>query len=738
MTSSRVLAVVVTGALAAAGILSFPAAAAADTLTVTTEADSGPGSLRQAVFESQPGDTITFASEVQEITLQTPVTIESSVTISGNPGARIQLTRGTPVMDLLVISPEETGVDVTIENVFASGTVDDYGHVVLVEDDSFALHRLVVDNVYVENQQADEGSAIAVFGADIVTILDSTFNGNDAVGSGGAVVVDAVGELEVGNSYFAGNQSGTFGGALAIVAGSDDFTVHDSGFFGNSAWRGGAVAVDGIYGSTASIVDSGFFANSSDGDVLTGAGIGGSIYVGSVENGELGIARSLFASNGAANIGGAIAIGSVFGDAGVVIDASAFGGNVADASIGTSIGVTDVIGRLAITNSSFEAFDDDDPGAVISIGGVIGDGSQLNVLVDHVTVRGRVAVAFGGSGSTNASVRVANSIIDGTDDATATIYTQSAGYDPAIDYNLFTGPDPEAPGQGSHNIFDAGDPQLGEFTYEGGPVPVWFPEAGSPVIDAGDPAYTGTDFDGRGGEFARVAYGRTDIGAAEYDEPFFADVPTSAALFDDIQWMYLRGISTGTPQASGKPLYNPTAAVSRQAFALFLQRFDTEPNNIFSAPVEPYEPPTEATFADAPSTSPFYAPIEWLAGSGITTGTPQSSGKPLFKPLDAVSRQAVALFLARYDEVDLDAIPAGPSFADVPTGGQFSAAIEWMAARGLTTGTPQESGLPLFRPGNAVSRQALAAFLHRLSVSNDAPGGSATAGSWAAERPVEE
>ena len=44
----------------------------------------------------------------------------------------------------------------------------------------------------------------------------------------------------------------------------------------------------------------------------------------------------------------------------------------------------------------------------------------------------------------------------------------------------------------------------------------------------------------------------------------------------------------------------------------------------------------------------------------------------------------------------------------------FYDAVQWMAESGLSTGTPNPPGKPLYKPGNAVTRQAMSAFLHRL------------------------
>src|SRR5690606_37464847 len=121
------------------------------------------------------------------------------------------------------------------------------------------------------------------------------------------------------------------------------------------------------------------------------------------------------------------------------------------------------------------------------------------------------------------------------------------------------------------------------------------------------------------------------------------------------------------------------------AMATFLLRLS---GDAFTAPVEP-------TFADVDSSNPFYEAIEWMAAEGISTGTPQPSGKPLFKPTDPVSRQSMALFLARYAGADISTPPTEQVFADVPVEATTAAAISWMASEGISAGTPQPPALPL-------------------------------------------
>lgn len=53
--------------------------------TVTSDADSGAGSLREALAEANPGDIINFARGLGEIDLQSGLTISKNVIIYGSP-----------------------------------------------------------------------------------------------------------------------------------------------------------------------------------------------------------------------------------------------------------------------------------------------------------------------------------------------------------------------------------------------------------------------------------------------------------------------------------------------------------------------------------------------------------------------------------------------------------------------------------------------------------------------------
>ena len=98
----------------------------------------------------------------------------------------------------------------------------------------------------------------------------------------------------------------------------------------------------------------------------------------------------------------------------------------------------------------------------------------------------------------------------------------------------------------------------------------------------------------------------------------------------------------------------------------------------------------ETTFSDVPETYWAYDEIEWAYDNGYVNGTSAST----FAPGASISRQQVWMILARL---------SGGSPADM------AAAREWAMANDISDGT---------NPGNAVTRQQLAALLFRFAQAN--------------------
>jgi sugar lactone lactonase YvrE len=116
--------------------------------------------------------------------------------------------------------------------------------------------------------------------------------------------------------------------------------------------------------------------------------------------------------------------------------------------------------------------------------------------------------------------------------------------------------------------------------------------------------------------------------------------------------------------------------------------------------------PCEDWYVDVDVDVPFCEAIAWMAAEEVASGWPDGT----FRPRLPVSRQTMAAWLYRASGSPTFSPPDSPSFADVPLSHGFFTEIEWLAAAGAATGWPDGT----FRPSAPVSRQGMAAFLHRL------------------------
>jgi hypothetical protein len=113
------------------------------------------------------------------------------------------------------------------------------------------------------------------------------------------------------------------------------------------------------------------------------------------------------------------------------------------------------------------------------------------------------------------------------------------------------------------------------------------------------------------------------------------------------------------------------------------------------------------TFTDDDG-NPFEPQIEKIAQAGITKGcNPPSNDR--YCPTTSVTRAEMAAFLIRALGWEDSMIPFEDRFADVPAGQWYTPYVETLAALGITTGYPDGT----YRPGAAVSRAEMAAFLAR-------------------------
>lgn len=174
----------------------------------------------------------------------------------------------------------------------------------------------------------------------------------------------------------------------------------------------------------------------------------------------------------------------------------------------------------------------------------------------------------------------------------------------------------------------------------------------------------------------------------------FTDFKPGTQFYDETMWLAHTGITTGWEVGNSRE-YRPTWNIERGAMAAFMYRLAGSPA---------YTPPAQAVFRDVPTNHQFYKEIMWMRSVGITTGWSDGT----FRPNDPISREAMAAFMYR----------AAGSPANTGTGGfwdtgksGFQKEIAWVKNQGISTGYPDGS----FRPLDPVKRDAMAAFMYRLT-----------------------
>lgn len=179
----------------------------------------------------------------------------------------------------------------------------------------------------------------------------------------------------------------------------------------------------------------------------------------------------------------------------------------------------------------------------------------------------------------------------------------------------------------------------------------------------------------------------------------FKDIDRSG-FRTEIEWLHAKGLSTGWSDGT----YRPSASMNRDAMAAFIYRHAGSP---------PFKAPARSPFKDVSTKSQYYKEIAWMEAMGLATGW----GDGTYRPLQSISRDAMAAFMFRYtaDACNLGGAagftaPSTAPFRDVPRGTEFYREIAWMKQTRVSTGWSDRT----FRPLENITREAMAAFVYRV------------------------
>jgi hypothetical protein len=435
---------------------------------------SGPGTILLTKGELEIGEALTVAG---------PGASQLIVDASGNdPTATQNNQDGSRVFSVPGASAalELRGMTITGGDVAgAGGGVRSLGELTLREC------------VLTQNSASSfGGGALAIK----LTAYDSTIDHNTVVvgpssGAGGGIYAS---EMMLERSALLNNTSGGSGGGMHAA---ERLTVRDSVISGNTAFEGGGGAsAAGDIEMTGVVV-----AHNRAERGFRGLFDGGGLFL--VASGNITITGSTFANNFSSASGGAIAAG--LRDSQLTLLHTTVSGNMASRDSGIRGAVVTVRHSTVVNNGIVGV-----SGGLSTGGGIAG----ARITLEHSIVAGNSAPQSGHYDVQGAVTARWSLIGDGRSVSLAETPLGS----PDSNGNLIGG-----------KAHGAIDPKLGPLADNGGPaLPggatflTHAPLAGSPVIDAGDPALVPglggvPEFDQRGAPYSRLTGSRIDIGAVE-------------------------------------------------------------------------------------------------------------------------------------------------------------------------------------------------------------------------------
>lgn len=432
----------------------------AATLTVTSLADAGPGSLRQALADAAAGDTIEFAAALEgPIVLASPLAITRNVVIRGRRSVALD---GGDASRVLTVA---TGVSAALYDVVVQrGFANDGGGI--FSSGNLTLVRCMLR----DNHASDRGGGLFIASGSYL-LEDTDVVDNEAVADGGGLFDLSTGTAVISGSRITGNLSNALGGGIRHVSGRL-LTITGSTIAGNQVattaalWGGGIASQNGVLDIRYSTVSG------------NQAYFGGGVFVHALGQASmLNLSNSIVSGNAANSDGGGI---FVFGATANIVN-STVAHNLAGAGGG----------GIGLQNS--------------------GSGTAT-VGLTHVTVAfNRTETAGGGISLISGSLTLKNTLIAGNvaannADLAAAFISQG--------YNLV-----QSRGTSSGYIAtdrpNGTDPQASFATFNGGPTNTVRLAAASPavnVIPAGNCA--GITIDQRG---YRRPSANCDIGAYEVE-----------------------------------------------------------------------------------------------------------------------------------------------------------------------------------------------------------------------------
>ncbi len=490
------------------------------TLTVNSPLDvqdstDGVVTLREAI-EAANSDTSTelgqtgSGADTIEFDASVFSTPQSIVLTNGELEISESLTINGPGQDVLTVNAEQRSRVLSFTS--ASGDLT-------VEGVTVTGGKTTGDNLSFYDSTYSGGGIYFGSNDGVLTLTNSTVRGNVTEGEGaaGGGIWTLVGATLVNSTVSENSTIGelAFGGG---IAGSDlsltDSTVSDNSTEGNYSTGGGIWSLINLTLTNSTVSGNHTSANFSDGGGIAandGLTVTGSTIRDNMTTGEYSSGGGITSSANTTITDSTISGNMTTGD-------TTFGGGIY-AKYGLTINNSTVSGNATTGISS-------DGGGIVALGNYF---YYPTVSINNSTVAGNRAVQGTGGGlfAYYSYLDIANSIVSGnTGDSDPDDIRWRGNYDVTFDLNHSLVTTTAGLSYTGGNNVTGVDPLLGPLADNGGPTQTHALLAGSPAIDAGDPAAmpgdgVTPDFDQRGAPSARVVDGdgdmmaRIDIGAFE-------------------------------------------------------------------------------------------------------------------------------------------------------------------------------------------------------------------------------
>jgi S-layer homology domain len=181
----------------------------------------------------------------------------------------------------------------------------------------------------------------------------------------------------------------------------------------------------------------------------------------------------------------------------------------------------------------------------------------------------------------------------------------------------------------------------------------------------------------------------------------FSDVHPADYFYGPVQYLACLGVVSGYADGTFRPYANTTRGQFSKMLVL--------------GRGWPIATPSTPTFADVPTTHPFFGVVETAHAQGVISGYDCGApGEPCpggyFRPGVYITRGQMSKLIALGMNWPL-LNPSAPTFEDVLAGSPFYQAVETVYAHGVISGYSCGPGCLQFRPGNNATRGQLSKVL---------------------------